>query len=210
MRVARLDTANKIITTEQETLYGFEGGKKFQRWFAFNLMEEIDRPGEYYIDREAGILFFNPPAEKLFTIELSVLETPLLVLKNTSHVVFQNIVFENSRGMGISMEGGRQNRIEGCTIRNLGQVGVCVGKGTKPSVELWNTSALEPASELLGNLDEYMYDHTVFDRKAGTGHVISGCHIYNTGSGGVSLSGGNRVTLESGGIPGDQLSYSRF
>ena len=38
VQIADLDLKNKTITTTQETLYGFESGKNFQRWFAYNLM----------------------------------------------------------------------------------------------------------------------------------------------------------------------------
>ncbi|HJS53494.1 MAG TPA: right-handed parallel beta-helix repeat-containing protein, partial [Chitinophagaceae bacterium] len=197
VKIAKLDTANKTITTAQETLYGFEGGKIFQRWYAFNLLEEIDQPGEYYIDRENGTLFFYPVA-KLNSIQLSVLETPLISLMNTSNVVFRNITIECSRGIGVYIEKGKKNRLENCTIRNTGLVGVCIGKGVKPADESWNANNGEPTSEMLGIVYGYMYENTVFNREAGTDHVISGCHIYNTGSGGISLSGGDRVTLEKG------------
>jgi hypothetical protein len=198
VEIKTLDTKNKTITTAQETLYGFEAGKSFQRWFAFNLLEEIDQPGEYYIDREHGFLYFYPPREDLRSIDLSVLETPLVVLKNVSSVIFRNIIFENSRGVGIYVERGKNDHIENCVVRNIGQVGICVGKGIKPFDELWQQSGGEPASEILGSLHEYVYNNTIFNRDAGHSHVISGCHIYNTGSGGISLSGGNRLTLESG------------
>ena len=61
VQIADLDLKNKIISTKQETLYGFESGKNFQRWFAYNLLEEIDSPGEYYIDRASGVLYFYRP-----------------------------------------------------------------------------------------------------------------------------------------------------
>ena len=197
VRIAELDTLNKIITTAQETLYGFEGGKIFQRWFAFNLLEEIDRPGEYYIDKENGILFFYP-ASKLNSIQLSVLETPVIVLMNVSNVVIRNIIIECSRGIGVYIEKGKKNRIENCTIRNVGLVGVCIGKGVRPVGDLWDAGNGKPTSEMLGVLYGYMYENTVFNRDAGTDHVIRDCHIYNTGSGGISLGGGNRITLEKG------------
>jgi len=198
VKIARIDTVNKTFTTAEETAYGFESGKNFQRWFAFNLLEEIDRPGEYCIDKDAGILYFYPPTGSLQSIELSALETPLVALKNTSHIVFRNITFECSRGMGIYIEKGNGDRIENCTVRNIGMVGICIGKGTTPANELWSVANVKPASEMLGSLDGYLYENTVFDREAGTNHVVSGCHIYNIGSGGISLSGGNRTTLQHG------------
>ena len=170
VRIAKLDTINKTITTARETIYGFEGGKEFQRWFAFNLLEEIDQPGEYFIDRDNGMLYFYPPAGKLSSISLSILETPLVSLLNASHIVFQNIIFENSRGIGIYIEKGKDILIENCTIRNMGMMGISFGREIKPFES----------------------------REAGAGHVVKDCDIYNTGSGGIILSGGDRLTLKKG------------
>ena len=198
VQIADLDLKNKIISTKQETLYGFESGKNFQRWFAYNLLEEIDSPGEYYIDRTSGILYFYRPEEELKTIEVSMLEEPLVQLKNTSFIHFNGINFECSRGIGVYIEKGKENKIDNCVFRNLGIVGVCIGKGIEPFAELTHEGDGQPASGKLGSLMNYMYKHTTYDREAGTGHIISNCDIYNTGSGGISLGGGDRLTLKKG------------
>lgn len=198
VRIARLDTANKTLTTEQETMYGFEGGKVFQRWYAFNLLEEIDRPGEYYIDRKAGMLYFMPPAGRLETLELSFTESPLLVMENVSYVHFKNLIFECSRGMGAYIEKGRENRIDRCVFRNLGMVAVMVGKGINTPNGLQHAATGKPASRMIGNLYGHLYTNNTFDREAGFGHTISNCQVYNIGSGGIILGGGNRLTLEKG------------
>jgi alpha-glucosidase len=196
--VAKLDTSARTLTSAQETMYGFQGGKDFQRWYAFNLLEEIDRPGEYYIDRGAGILYFYPPDDGLRSIRLSLVETPLIVLNNASHLRFEGLIVECGRSMGIYIESGEDDRIEDCTIRNFGGVGVSIGKGANPAPELWWQGPFEPASEQLGSLNEALYVNTVFNRDAGHDQVVSRCHIYNTGSGGVSLGGGDRLTLQRG------------
>jgi hypothetical protein len=198
VQIAELDLKNKIITTKQETLYGFASGANFQRWFAYNLMEEIDLPGEYYIDREAGMLYFYPLQEELKTIELSMLEEPIIQLKNTSFVRFAGLNFECSRGMGVYIEKGEFNKIDHCVFRNLGILAVCIGMGIEPFPELKHEGDGEPVSGKLGSLYNYMYSHTTFDREAGTGHIISNCEIYNNGAGGISLGGGNRATLKKG------------
>ena len=198
VKIANLDTTNRTFTTAQETMYGFEGGKIFQRWYAFNLLEEIDVPGEYYIDRSKGILYFYPPAGKIQTIELSLTEEPLLVLENVSYVHFKNIVFECARGMGAYIERGRENKIEGCTFRNLGMIAISIGKGIKPFDKFQLMTTGQPASRIIGSLYGHLYDNTTFDREAGSGHMISNCKICNTGSGGIILGGGNRLTLRKG------------
>jgi hypothetical protein len=198
VRIANLDLTNRTITTAQPHMYGFESGKIFQAWYAFNLFEEIDQPGEYYVDRENGILYFYPPADTLANIELSVLEAPLVIMVNASHVRFRNIIFEGSRGIGLYIERGTSNTIENCVFRNLGLVGILIGKGIRPYKNLQHGGVGEPASGIIGSLYSHFYDNTVMDRQAGTNHLITRCHIYNTGSGGVILGGGNRLTLEKG------------
>jgi hypothetical protein len=198
VKVANIDLINKTITTEQATMYGFGSGKEFQRWYAFNLLEEIDQPGEYFIDREKGILYFYPPIGKLNNIELSLLEEPLVVIENGSNICFRNITFECARGIGMYIERGKDNTVENCVFRNLGQVAVSIGKGILPFKDLQHAGTGTPASRILGSILSHSYDHTTFNREAGTGHLISGCHIYSTGTGGISLGGGNRLTLDKG------------
>ncbi|MGJ7032449.1 right-handed parallel beta-helix repeat-containing protein [Niabella hirudinis] len=198
VKIKRLDTVAKTLSTLQPTMYGFESGKVFQRWYAFNLLEEIDRPGEYYIDRASGMLYFIPPAGPLRSIELSVTEKPLVTMRGVSNLYFRNITFEVARGIGIYMEGGNNNVVDGCTFRNLGVVGIALGKGTLPFKQPQHSGTAEAASGILGSIYAHLYDNTIFNRDGGTNHRISNCTIYNTGSGGIVLSGGNRVTLQKG------------
>ena len=37
-----------------------------RRYRALNLLEELDQPGEYYVDRAAGRLYFWPPAPLVY------------------------------------------------------------------------------------------------------------------------------------------------
>lgn len=47
---------DKTITTEYCSKYGFKEGGYY---YFFNVLEELDAPGEYYIDRDNGILYFT-------------------------------------------------------------------------------------------------------------------------------------------------------
>ena len=58
--IAAIDPANKTLTLGHGTFYGIVENK---RYYAFNIFEELDVPGEYYIDRDNGILYFYPPAD---------------------------------------------------------------------------------------------------------------------------------------------------
>lgn len=33
------------------------------RYYAYNLLAELNQPGEYYLNRSTGMLYFYPPAQ---------------------------------------------------------------------------------------------------------------------------------------------------
>jgi hypothetical protein len=130
LKVAKIDPAEKSIAFTVPHIYGV-GGPSGGEFFALNLLEELDSPGEYYLDRERGLLYFWPPSElKGKTIGLSVLEEPLVTITEASRVTLRGLTFEVSRGAAIDMTGGEENLIAGCTIRNLANDAVRISGGT--------------------------------------------------------------------------------
>lgn len=200
IQVAEFDTINKTITTAQPHHYGFGTGAKWKQWYAFNILEEIDEPGEFYLDRDNGVLYFYPfPNQEIESVEVSILEEPLVALENTTNVTFSNITFENSRGMGVYIEGGENHTFDNCTFRNLGGTAICFGKGAtsdySQTEELQNQKLL---SRQMGSLNAFVYANTAVNRKAGTNHTIQNCVIYDVGAGGIILDGGDRKSLSPG------------
>ena len=197
VELAEIDTIKKIFRTKQPSLYGFGSGAKFNRWFVYNVLEEVDEPGEFYIDRKNGKLYFYP-SESIKTLEISMLERPMVTMKGASNVIFEGLTFDCSRGMGIYMERTNNNLINNCTFKNLGIVGVCMGKGIEPFKDLVHEGIGVAASEKIGSYLQHIYMDPVFNREAGHNNGVVNCKIYNTGAGGVHLSGGDRLTLEPG------------
>ncbi|MBB6729504.1 right-handed parallel beta-helix repeat-containing protein [Cohnella zeiphila] len=117
------DTDNRTVTVNNPS-YGVSSGKRF---YAFNLLEELDETGEWYLDRATGILYYDPPyGLDGAGMRLSLTTAPLLSLNNTSNVSFERLTLEESRGTGILMNHTDHVRIAGSTLRNLGQQGVVV------------------------------------------------------------------------------------
>jgi hypothetical protein len=207
-RLKSIDTVKSVITTQTPSYYGFGSGKPWRAWYAYNLPEEIDTPGEYYVDEKSKILYFLPP-DSLTKLEVSVLETPMMALEGISNLTLKNLFFTCSRGMGISMERTTGVLIDGCTFSNLGMMAIYMGKGIQPEDPTSNAGGT-PASRTAGNIVQYVYEHSTFDREAGTKNGIINCEIYNTGSGGIFMSGGNRLTLEPGDNYVDNCSVHDF
>ena len=189
--IKNIDIEKKQITTGLPTFYGFSSGESFNSFYGFNIKEDIDIPGEYFVDKKNKKIFFYPyDNEDLSDLSLSLLEKPLITFENSANICFENIIIECTRGMGIYIEGGNNIRFNSCTIRNIGTVAICLGKGVDENGI--------PASKLLGNFKEYLYSNQTWDRNCGSDHLIENCEIFNTGAGGILLGGGNRLTLERG------------
>jgi hypothetical protein len=129
-KVASLDLEQRLVKTAPPN--GHYGFRKDQRIYFLNVLEELDQPGEWFLDRKSGVLYFWPPASKNTTAEtvLSLLDQPLLKLTDVSHVTFRRFAFEATRGNAIEIHGGASNRIAGCLIRNAGDSGVVIASGT--------------------------------------------------------------------------------
>lgn len=132
-RVARIDPDDRqIYLAPPYHNYGFS---KNQRYFFLNVLEALDQPGEWYLDREKGLLYFWPP--KSLTdgpAQVSLLRGPLVALRNARHLRFENITFELSQTNAIEISGGNDNLIAGCTIRNVGVTGIYVDGGKQQGI----------------------------------------------------------------------------
>lgn len=122
-RVQSIDTIKRELTLR----YGQVSASGSKRWKAFNLLEEIDLPGEWYIDRENLILYYYPRYNMANSqMELSVASgdmvsmAPVNSTSGPSYITFQGINFENTRGRAFYAIGGCDNiTIEGCSFKNI-------------------------------------------------------------------------------------------
>jgi Right handed beta helix region len=193
------ETTNGLVfTTVQPHMYGFKSGSPWNAWYAMNVLAEIDLPGEYAVDRRAGKLYFLPPKNvdvRKTEVMVSTLGAPLVALEGTSYIRFEHLVFEVSRGMGVYIERGEACVLSSCVFRNLGMLGVCIGRGIAPDPLYRLAFTGRPVSRQIGSLDEHFYDHPDFNRQAGRNQLVENCSFYDLGAGGISLGGGDRKTL---------------
>ncbi len=137
IRVAEIDSETRRITFTDAHLYGVkQGNPSPRRYRAVNLLEELDSPGEYYIDPETETLYFWPPGELAAArVVLSTLQGPVVTLTDASHISLRGFTVEACQGDGILVTGGSGNRIEACEVRNARQLGIRVEGGAGHTVE---------------------------------------------------------------------------
>lgn len=80
VRIAQIDTTDKTIKLDEAVMYGLISGADYNRWYVVNLLEEVDVPGEYYIDYPNMTLWLYP-SEKIEKLSLSLLAEPMLALE---------------------------------------------------------------------------------------------------------------------------------
>ena len=131
-KVESIDTERRVISV-LPPYHGY--GYRVGQWFyALNLLAELDTPGQWYLDRETGILYFWPPTPlEGGQPTVSVINT-LVTMENVEYVSFHNITFEVARGTAIEITGGRANRIVGCILRNLRNWAVQISGGAQHGV----------------------------------------------------------------------------
>lgn len=201
IRIAAIDVAKQEIALAAPHMYGLGSGQNYNQYVALNLLEELDEPGEWYVDAAAGLLYLWPPGDPAVArVSVSVLESALVALDHVSFCTLRGLTIGEGRGLGLSIEGGSDNRIVDCTVRNVGTAGILLGQGARqtfPHITADDYTGV-PSSREIGSFHSQLYLDTVWERDAGERHVIEGCEIYNTGSGGIFLGGGSKKRLEPG------------
>jgi len=104
-----------------------------------NLLTELDQPGEWYLDRDKGILYFWPPRPMdEGKVIVSLLATPLIAIQDVAHVTLAGLTLECCRGSAVVISGGTHNRVVGCTVRNTGADAIRIDDGNNHGVEACN------------------------------------------------------------------------
>jgi hypothetical protein len=122
--IEAIDTgARRVTLAAPGSPYGLKAG---QPVFFQNALAELDQPGEWYLDRAKGVLYFWPPRPlRNNEVEVSMLAR-LLVIDGASHILVRRITFQNVRGDAITVSGGHHVAIASVVIRNVGNRGAVI------------------------------------------------------------------------------------
>jgi hypothetical protein len=169
-KIASIDTAQRLITLAPPLHhYGFAKGR---RYHALNLLSEIDRPGEWYLDRSRGVLYLWPPSNpNRATVEVSMLAAPFVELDGVAHVAFRGLTWATGRDDGLRIRGGERCLLAGCTVRNLAGDGVVVEGGKGHGLLGCDIYNMGRGGAILRGGDRRTL--------APGGHFVENCHIHH-------------------------------
>lgn len=170
MKVREINGLDQTITGEPPNTYGIRTN---QRYYFYNVFEELDSHGEYYIDKQNKILYVYTDIPIVdCDIKISVLKDNLVTMENVSNITFDNITFGLGLRDGVYIVGGQNNLINNSTFKLLRGRAVTIGD---------KNIAVTPLIS------------------GGANNGIRNCEIFDTGQGGILINGGDRYTLSPAG-----------
>ncbi|MDR1609987.1 MAG: right-handed parallel beta-helix repeat-containing protein [Candidatus Symbiothrix sp.] len=198
LKVEHINHTKNSIKVVQPHIYGVRSSSSdknkalsIRGYYAYNLLEEIDMPKEYFLDRKNGKLYIYPDQDiEKSDVEISLIESSLVRIRNTSQVTITGIHFTCARGMAVFIDNSTDIVIDNCRFSNLGTVAISMGyvlQNNKMEYYADGSPRMDP--EITGDFRNI---------------VISNCRIRNTGTGGIIVNGGNRKSL----TPGNNLIHN--
>lgn len=107
---------NRIVTKYDVPRGISEEGK----WQISNLLEELDVPGEYYVDsKELKVYYYPPYKDENADIELIANESNMISLNDASYITFEGLSFKNNRADAVEARNCNNLSFLGCEFKNI-------------------------------------------------------------------------------------------
>jgi len=135
LTIRSVDRDKRTITLASDASYAI---RPLDRYFVQNLFEELDAPGEWYLDKSTWTLYFWPPrplAGKPVTAPK--LATILQLNPGTTDIAFQGFTIECAAKTAVILNQADRCLIAGNTIRNAGDYsggGIAVIGGSRNGI----------------------------------------------------------------------------
>lgn len=124
--VESVESETRTVTLVGDT-YNEIRGDGAERYFFQNILEELDEPGEWYLDRDTSTLYFWPPAPiEQCRVEVPVLDFAFHLQPGAEHIAIEGLTVEVARRTAIHMQDARHCLAMRNTIRHCG-VGTQIG-----------------------------------------------------------------------------------
>lgn len=157
MPVVSFDPKTRLVRCARKSVWPLkdDAAPQYARYRVENVPEALSEPGEWYLDRRKGEVYYIPmPGEKIGEVDIFAPHVPRLVVirgdgetgQPARNICFRGIHFRNTSWYQpgnragyeqaalnvpgvISLENARHCSVEKCTISNIGFYGIELGNG---------------------------------------------------------------------------------
>ena len=199
----------QIRLTKPKPPFGVKTG---QRVLFQNALAELDEPGEWYLNKANGLLYFWPPRPiEDNESEVSLLEN-LLVINNAKQIRISGLTFTSARGDAVTVKGGDHISISNSIIRNIGNNGAIISGQDNGLTDMLIENIGESGVVLNGGdrqtltpANLYVEHSTIRNFQTvtrtnlpgvllkGVGNRVIGNKIYNAPQTGINFTGNNHL-----------------
>lgn len=119
--IASVDRQQRLITLTRDakTHAGYPGGiRPGDRYFVRNQFEDLDSPGEWFLDRDTRTLYFWPPSPIAGKEIYAPTTDDLIEIDKAAWITVRGFTMECCDGYAVAVRGSRHCLVAGNTIRN--------------------------------------------------------------------------------------------
>ncbi len=182
---------SNVVVLSEKPYYGIADNK---RYYVKNLIEELDSPGEYYIDTKTGKLYYYPPYPiSKVSMEIATMNVPMFSGTGLSNIIFKGIGIKNTRSSGIEFTSSYNITIDGCEMKNVGIKGIVMDECT--NCKIINNTICQVGSSAIdisgGDRQKLVSSNNLIDNN----HIYDFASTFRTNNPGINLNGvGTTIT----------------
>jgi hypothetical protein len=133
--IASVDTAARTIALAADCSYTI---RPTDPYVVMGLFEELDAPGEWYLDPRSETLYFWPPNPLRDQPVYAPTTDRVIQLREVSHVTLLGFTIECAEQSAVDLNGATDCGVFGCTVRNVGSkagIAIRVHRGANIVIE---------------------------------------------------------------------------
>lgn len=203
LRVDKIDTDNKLIYFHKKSRRRLTDRNELARYRVENAFELLDMPGEWYLDRSAGKLYYMPlPKETPSKCQIIAPRLTQLMKfvgapekkKYVEHVHVNGLSFQHSEWWparndtadgqaashvpgAVQLDGAKNCRIENCAVSHVSNYGIQAGRGCQHNTIIGcHLYDLGAGGIMIGEMAQRSESHLQAHH-----NTVSDCHIHATG-----------------------------